>query len=171
MKLNSNQMPGRVLLALCMIFLWANIYAQDSGNLKFSVNEKNTTVKKILEKVETENNVRFFYDERTIDVKSVKNVNLSNASLKEFINVLFEGKVSFTISENGLITLVKATVSTSSGNSIVIEGKVTDYGGIPLSSVYVYNKENKLGTYTDNAGAFTLPASQWVLRFILNLSE
>ena len=63
MKLNSNQMPGRVLLALCMIFLWANIYAQDSGNLKFSVNEKNTTVKKILEKVETENKVRFFYDE------------------------------------------------------------------------------------------------------------
>lgn len=156
MKLNSNQMPGRVLLALCMIFLWANIYAQDSGNLKFSVNEKNTTVKKILEKVEKENNVRFFYDERTIDVKSVKNVNLSNASLKEFINILFEGKVSFTISENGLITLVKATVSSSSGNSIVIEGKVTDYGGIPLSSVYVYNKENKLGTYTDNAGAFTL---------------
>ncbi len=149
-------MPGRFYLVLCMIFVWANIFAQDPANLRFSVNEKNTTVKRILEKVEKENKIRFFYDERTIDVNTVKSVILNKVSLKEFISTLFEGKVSFTISENGLITLVKANISTPSDNKIIIGGKVSDNNGVPLSGVYVYNKEEKLGTYTDNSGVFTL---------------
>jgi len=149
-------MPGRFYLVLCMIFVWANIFAQDPANLRFSVNEKNTTVKRILEKVEKENKIRFFYDERTIDVNTVKSVILNKVTLKEFISTLFEGKVSFTISENGLITLVKANTSTPSDNKIIIGGKVSDNNGVPLSGVYVYNKEEKLGTYTDNSGVFTL---------------
>jgi len=155
MKINFNQTHGRIFVSICLILLWVNVFAQDVSKLKFSVNENNLTIKKILEKVEKDRKVRFFYDERTIDVSYVKKLNVNNVSLKDFINALFEGKVAFTMSENGLITLVKANISTQTGNNANVSGKVSDNTGSPLVGVYIYNKDSKLGTYSDNNGAFS----------------
>lgn len=156
MKLDNFRIIRRIPLALCLIFLWANSFAQEVDAIKFSINEQNITIKKILTKIEKVNKIRFFYDEKTIEVNSTTSIHLKDASLKELINTLFDSKVDYTISDNGLITLVKVNTFIQEIKRTTLKGKVSDISRSPLAGVYVYVKESRQGVYTDNSGAFRL---------------
>ncbi|MEG2850000.1 MAG: carboxypeptidase-like regulatory domain-containing protein, partial [Bacteroidales bacterium] len=132
------------------------LFAQDVNKTKFSIRENNTSIKKVLEQVERTYKIRLFYDEKNLNVNIVKNINVKDVSFQELLNVMFDGDVTYTLSENGLVTLTKEIIQQASSDKLKIGGKVTDKAGEPLSGVYVYVKGANKGTYTDNNGSFLL---------------
>ena len=49
MKFNFLKTVGAAMLTLCLSVLWTASYAQDIGKMKITLDEKNTSVKEILE--------------------------------------------------------------------------------------------------------------------------
>lgn len=150
----------RTLLLLCCLFFIGGLYAQEVSKLKLSIEEKNSSIKQILKKVEKTYNIRFFYDEKVIDVNSLKSISVKDASLADVVNLLFDGNATFSVSGKGLVTLVKnesTPKSQADRSKTTVSGVVVDVLGAPLTGVYVYIKETKQGTQTDNSGSFQLP--------------
>ncbi|MEG0890326.1 MAG: TonB-dependent receptor [Bacteroidales bacterium] len=156
MSFLSSQTLKRLITVLCFVALGIGLFAQDVNKTKFSIRENNTSIKKVLEQVERTYKIRLFYDEKNLNVNIVKNINVKDVSFQELLNVMFDGDVTYTLSENGLVTLTKEIIQQASSDKLKIGGKVTDKAGEPLSGVYVYVKGANKGTYTDNNGSFLL---------------
>jgi len=148
----------QISLLLCCLILAGNLSAQDLNNLKISVSAENSPIRKILEMIERDYKIRFFYDEKTIDVNSIKSISLKNITINELVNALFEGSASCKISENGLVTLVRSELKekTRENDKVTVTGLITDESGNPLVNVYVYIKGTNIGTYSDQNGRFSL---------------
>lgn len=165
------RMLRRFAIVLCFLALSAGLSAQDLSKIKFSVNESNTSIKKVLEKVEKDYKIRLFYDEQNLNVNTVKNVNVKDASLQQLLDAMFGGEVSYTVSENGLVTLTKGKQPVAASNEkLKIGGKVSDNTNFPLSGVYVYIKGTQKGAYTNDQGEFNLdgvnPGSEIIFDYI-----
>lgn len=153
-------LPGgtlrRLTVAFCFIAMSTALFAQDLSKMKFSVRENNVILKRVLEQVERNYKIRLFYDEKNLNVNTVKSVDVKDVTFQELLNTMFDGAVTYTVSDNGLITLTKGKAQPVSQDKLHIGGTVKDNAGIPLSGVYVYIKETQKGTYTDDNGMFSL---------------
>jgi len=153
-------------LLVCSLICFTNIlsYTQDFSKLKITIEEKNASIKQILEKVEQNFNIRFFYDEKVIDVTTRKSISANNLTIEDFITHIFDGSVSSSISDNGLVTLAKKSNSgkgTQVENKTDVSGTITDALGKPLTGVLVYIKNTSQGTYSNNNGAFLLKSVEY----------
>ena len=157
MKFNSRKNYW-LISVICFLFLSISTYAQDLNKMKFTFNEKDVSIKHILEQVEKSKKIRFFYDEKSINVNLVKNIDVKNISFEELINTLFNGTVNYAQSDNGLVTLTTNSVQKVAASKVDVTGVVNDTDGFPLSGVFVYIKGQNKGTYTDGEGQFNLPA-------------
>lgn len=156
MKILPGGMLRRLTVAFCFIALSTALFAQDLSKMKFSVKENNVSLKRVLEQVERNYKIRLFYDEKNLNVNTVKSVDVKDVTFQELLNTMFDGAVTYSVSDNGLITLTKGKVQPVSQDKLQIGGTVKDNAGIPLSGVYVYIKETQKGTYTDDNGIFSL---------------
>ncbi|MDD2358797.1 MAG: TonB-dependent receptor plug domain-containing protein, partial [Thiovulaceae bacterium] len=188
MEINFLKRYLRQFILLCCCFvLVSGLSAQDISKLKISVDEKNASIRQILEKVEKTYNIRFFYDEKVINIKSVKTISLNNVNLTKFINVLFDGNATYNTSGNGLVTLVKyeeplknqtsvniqkdtvpQTIPSQKEKTIQVKGKVVDSNNEPLigAAISVKGSKNK-GVTTDIDGNFVIQVDS---KAVLNIS-
>lgn len=156
MKFLPKETCRRLIIAICFVSLSIGLFAQDVSKMRFSVKENNTSIKKVLEQVEKEHKIRLFYDDTNLNVNVVKNVDVKDATFQELLNAMFDNTVTYTISNNGLVTLTKDKIQQKPQDKLVVGGSVKDNAGLPLSGVYVYIKDSQRGTYTDHTGLFSL---------------
>src|SRR5574344_849016 len=146
---------GTFIIALCLSGLSKEVFAQDPVKVKISVTAEKTSIKKILQNVEKQYNLRFFYDEKNIDVSAPKTIDVTGVSLENFIGTLFDNSVTYSISNKGLITLSKVLKHQKSSTSNAVFGTVKDLSGVPLAGVFVHIKGTQHRCYTDIEGNFT----------------
>ncbi len=157
MKFYLARMLRRLIVVLCLLAINSGLFAQDVSKMKFSVKENNTSIKKVLVQVEKKYKLRLFYDEKNLNVNVVKNVDVKDVTFQDLLNTMFDGVVTYTVSDNGLITLTREKQAiAASAEKLKISGTVSDNGGTPLAGVYVYIKDVQKGTYTDDKGMFYL---------------
>lgn len=157
MKFNLLKTIGVIVLTLCLSVLCTESYAQDTGKIKITLDANNMSVKQILDKVEKDYGVRFFYDEKNLNVNDSKTLKLSNATLEEFVKALFNGKAEYTTSAGGVVTLRRTAVQ--AGNAVrQVTGTVSDNSGEPVIGAYVLIQGTTDGTSTDADGKYQINA-------------
>ena len=101
---------------------------------KVTINQKNATIKDVLENIESLSNYKFFYNEGLIDVKRMVTIEVSNKQVQSVLDEIFKGTdVTFRIVESNIIltnTLAtKAKVEAVQQETITIKGVVSDATG------------------------------------------
>ena len=154
MKFNLLKTIGVIVLTLSLSLLCAESYAQDTGKMKITLKANNMSVKQILDKVEKDYGVRFFYDEKNLNVNDSKTLNLNNSSFDEFVKTLFDGKAEYSTSTGGIVTLRMATAQSKDVKTVT--GTVLDKNGEPVIGAYVLIQGTTTGTATDADGRYEL---------------
>ncbi len=155
MKFNLLKTIGVIVLTLSLSLLCEESYAQDTGKMKITLKANNMSVKQILDKVEKDYGVRFFYDEKNLNVNDSRTLNLNNSSFDEFVKVLFDGKAEYSTSTGGIVTL-RMAAAVQSKEVKRVSGTVLDKNGEPVIGAYVLIQGTTTGTATDADGKYEL---------------
>ncbi len=155
---------GFLIMKLSLfLLLWtvlqstASVYSQ---NGRFNLNEKSTTIKKVLEEIEHESEFRFFYDEAKLNLDTPVNFEFTNGTINEILDQMSKkAGFSYKILENNFIVLKGPEEFydlASMQQKDRVSGKVTDGQGMALPGVTVVVKGTTVGTITDASGQYTL---------------
>ncbi len=132
--------------------LAGNLLAQTT---KLSLDAKNSRIESVLQDIEKQSDFRFIYNKEKVDVDSHVNVQLQDKSVKEVLDILFQGKnVNYTFFGNNIVLSNAGTATVQ--QQISVSGRVTDSFGQPLPGVTVIIKGTTTGIITDNNGRYSL---------------
>ncbi|MET0392710.1 MAG: SusC/RagA family TonB-linked outer membrane protein, partial [Chitinophagaceae bacterium] len=143
------------LTVLFTLLLTLNVSANGFGQEKISLRVKKTEIGGVLRSIETQTNYRFLYNNELEDIREKISITVSNAPLKDVLNlVFFKTRLSYQIMGNNLIIVKEEPAAVVP--DVVIRGKVTGDGGVGLAGVSVVVKGTSIGTTTNSDGNFTL---------------
>jgi TonB-linked SusC/RagA family outer membrane protein len=146
----------KVLTLIMLVFL-VNVSARSYSQItKLSVNMQNVPIKQVLEKIENQSDFRFFYSDSKIDVEKVIDIDLTNKSVEEILQHVFQGsEINYKIVDKHIL-LSSLTFENTQQQQKSISGKVTDPSGATIPGVSVVVKGTSIGTVTDANGRFSL---------------
>jgi TonB-linked SusC/RagA family outer membrane protein len=133
-------------------------YAQST---RLSLNFKNETIVKILDKIEDESEFYFMYDATVIDVNQKRSINCENKAVTKILDELFQNTgITYKIDDRQIALSVKNEIADKLLNvadqQTAVSGKVTDSNGQPLPGVTVVVKGTTNGTVTNTDGEYSL---------------
>jgi len=140
-----------LLLALTLISAKASVYSQNT-HLNLEANQK--SIRDVLKLIETQSDLRFFYNEEFADLNRKVDLNFREEKLDNILNSLFfNSGLSFRIFEDNVVVI------TPVGDELLqdtkVTGKVIDATtGEPLPGVYVVIEGTNTGTMTNTDGRY-----------------
>ena len=163
------------LLSIIMVFsTFANSYSQ----VEISLDVQNQPIIKVLDKIESETDLRFIFGSEIYDFQKLISVSIEKAKLNEVIKIIFENRLSYDLNEN-VVLLKKSSqdqivintvknkleviVTKTNEEDIIqitVEGTVTDSKGNPLPGASVIESGTGNGTTTDFDGNFSLTVDE-----------
>ena len=160
---------------ILMIFGILQAHANDaySQKTRLSLNFSNTALINVLDKIETESEFFFLYNEKLLDTDRKINITTNNELIDVILDNLFAGTdVKYTII-NRKIVLAPEYLSNKSGSTNLIQqkivtGTVTDsQTGEVMPGVNILVKGSTIGTISDANGKYslTIPDKNVVLVF------
>lgn len=141
-----------IILLSCM-----QVAAAGYGQRRVTVQVKDTEIKKVLDRIAGQANVRFLYSNRKLDLHQRVSVDAEAVPLGQVLDQLLDG-TGFTYKEleNQLIVILPEHLE---WQNIKVKGKVTSADEhIALPGVTIQVKGTSIGTVTDENGSFTLDA-------------
>lgn len=147
----------RITVILCLLLvsqvLAVNSYSQ---NTRLSLNQTNTTIRKVLQEIEDQSEYYFMYNGKFVNVDRQVSINADNELITEVLNQLFENTgISYRI-DNRQIALSEAVVAKQTQQSQKVSGTVTTATGEPVPGATVVVKGTTMGTVTDFDGHYTI---------------
>lgn len=149
-----------------------NLRAQEILDQRITINVANQNIEKVLDKIQSQSNVRFVYSFEVINASRKVSLNMRDERLETVFDALFKPlKIDYSISNKRTVLLKKAEVSnftpqaeditpTPSAPEAAIEkilkGTVKDEQGEGLPGVSVVIKGTTQGTTTDATGNYQL---------------
>ncbi|MDP4206979.1 MAG: TonB-dependent receptor, partial [Bacteroidota bacterium] len=136
-----------------------------SKNTKLTLNMQENSIKEVLQRIESQTEFRFIYENERINLDKRVNVNVKNQTVEQILNYLFKNEgVNYSITERNLILINPVERQHKMNSAAVsqgqqekgIKGKVTNAQGDPLAGVTVAVKGTTNGTVTDINGEYTL---------------
>ncbi|WP_029906741.1 SusC/RagA family TonB-linked outer membrane protein [Prevotella sp. 10(H)] len=151
------------LLCFFLSFFALMSYATNSYAQKTSLSLKmeNVKVQDVLNQIESETKMTFFYDNQ-IDVKRVVSVNVHNKNVFQILNEVFAGTdVTYKILDKNIILSKKGILDKAEQDAFVqyarkITGLVVDEAGEAIIGANVTVEGQKIGNITNIDGQFTL---------------
>lgn len=140
-------------------FANTKVYSQ----LELSIDANGMTISAVLDQIESETDLRFFYDNDIYDFDKKIYKKLEKVKIDELVDQVFNNLITYTLVEN-VVLLEKKELDTKSSSddniSVVqqvnISGTVTDSSGNPLPGASVIELDTNNGTTTDFDGNFSL---------------
>lgn len=150
----------RKVFSLLMFSLVFNLAATASVQVKdgkLTINEVEKPVKEILQKIESQSDYKFFYNEGLVDVERKVTLKMKNAAISAVLDKLFLGtSVKYRIDESNIVLYTTAQ-SNQPKEPKKVKGVVLDTFGEPVPGVNVIPKSNsKGGVITDLNGNFSI---------------
>ncbi|QGY43499.1 SusC/RagA family TonB-linked outer membrane protein [Maribellus comscasis] len=150
-----------LLLLIGLMQVSASVYSQST---RFSFDLSDTKVVDVLKEIESKSEFRFFYQNEQIDVERKVNISVSDKTVEEILNELFNGySIEYKIFSDKLILLgAEKAINNAVKDDLTspqntVSGTVTDEAGIPLPGVTVVVKGTTQGTVTNVDGYYSLP--------------
>lgn len=150
------------MLVLTLIFYSYSTYAQSSG---LTLDEKASSLKQVIEKIEKISGYNFLYNAQLVDVSKIVNISKENVDLRVLLNELFrDTNISYKIVDKQIILSPKDSgiekksnrESTKEKGKKEIKGKVSDEAGRPIPGATILVKGTTVGTATNIDGVFSL---------------
>ena len=158
-----------VLLILGILQVQAtDAYSQKT---RLSLNFSNTELVTVLDRIETESEFFFLYNEKLLDTERKVSINASNQLIDVILDNLFAGTdITHTIIDRKIILAPEYLATENLQQQLKVSGKVTDANGGALPGVTVTIRGKLIGTATDMNGLFSienaLPTDVLVFSFI-----
>jgi TonB-dependent starch-binding outer membrane protein SusC len=145
-----------VLLFCSMLnVLASSTYAQIT---KISLNLNNSTIEQVLDKIESQSEFYFLYNQKLVDVSRKVDITADNKPIKDVLDNLFNGKdVEYLVLDRQIILSTKDEAGKMTEfQQVKVTGTVINNRNEPLPGVTVLVKGTTLGTLTDERGNYTL---------------
>jgi TonB-linked SusC/RagA family outer membrane protein len=140
-----------LLLLGCFCQANASSYAQ-----KVTLHEQNTSLEKVIRKIEKQSGYVFFLDYALLDPQQKVSIDIKDGSLTEALDLCFRN-FPLTYSVVGKTVVVKKKEQAPATDPLLeVHGRVTDTEGRPLPGVSVSVKGTTQGIVTDDKGDFVL---------------
>lgn len=147
----------KLFLVFNLIFIMgvsASVYSQ---NTKFTVNYVDITVKEMFDKLESQSEFRFFYNDQFLDLERKVSLNVKDKKMEDILNFLFSSSpVTYKILDNNRIVIMPKASPVVHQQDSEVSGTVTDSKGEPLIGVSIVIQGSNSGTVTDMDGHFNL---------------
>lgn len=154
-----------LLLIVSLFQLQANeSYAQKT---KVSLDLKNVSLEKVLDKIESLTEFKFIYKDKQVDYQRIVSIEANNENITAILNRLFEGlNIGFKIIDKQIIikpklvsdnkNFIKAAVIDDIVQDTVVTGIITDESLQPLPGANIVEKGTNNGAQSDFDGKFSL---------------
>ncbi|WP_205461824.1 TonB-dependent receptor [Mangrovibacterium lignilyticum] len=146
-----------LLITFCFVITAAASTYSQSTKLNLKLN--NSTVKEILNQIESESDFVFLYNLNELDESKRVNVDLENASIEEALAIILKDQnLKYSIFDRQVI-IREDESSTKAGKSAqpqTVTGQVKTTGGEPIPGATIVVKGTSNGAITDVDGNFSL---------------
>lgn len=129
-----------------------NTYAQITH---LTIKENNIELGELLNKIETQTDFYFFYNNDKIDKHKKINVDIENKTISDILDLVFKN-TEITYQVNNKAIILSQSTSVSQQQTKNITGIVTDKKGEPIIGANVLVKGTIIGSITDVDGHFSL---------------
>ncbi len=143
-----------LLLVISIFSAFSNSYAQKT---KLDINVQNSSVKEILDAIETQSEFFFMYNNKQVDVDRKVDLDARSSTVDAVLQKLFAGtEVNFKVVNRQILLFPNDLITMADQPGKKITGKVSDQSGTPISGASVVIKGTTTGITTDNDGTFSL---------------
>ncbi len=147
---------AKVTLLFLMVFLLNMSANAFTLSKRYTITMRDVAIKEVLNRIEMESDVSFFYQDEASVRKTKVTVNFENSSLTEILDQLFAGtSLTYQILDKYVAIIDKAKMANQQDN-LTVNGKVVDANGEPIPGASIVVKGTTTGTITDMDGNFTL---------------
>ncbi|SEW54307.1 SusC/RagA family TonB-linked outer membrane protein [Chitinophaga arvensicola] len=124
---------------------------------QITLSEKNAPLKKVLKEVARQAGISVVYDEALLSSFAPVNVDVSNVSVKEALDICLKNQPLAYVMEGKRITLVNVLPERGAADStITVTGVVLNEAGEPIPGATIRVQNSTAGTAADAEGRFTL---------------
>lgn len=131
---------------------------------KVSVDMENKTLEQVMDKIESQSEFYFIFNQKQIDVSRIVSIQADNKLITDILPELFKGtNVNYVIIDRKILLTtdplqnnIVAEATSSALQQKQISGTVTDEKGAPLPGVNVSVKGTSLGVFTDISGKYSI---------------
>ncbi|WP_372775859.1 TonB-dependent receptor [Mangrovibacterium sp.] len=166
-SLNDSLDPGivqkmsKVMRVLFILIFGISMAAQAKSyaqNTRMDVNLHNSSVREVINYVENNSKFIFLYKNEDVNVEKRVNLNLTDASIQDILEVIFDDEnIHYDVYDRQIvIRRVEALNQQAQQADKKITGLVSDETGEPLPGVTVLVSGTTVGTVTDLGGKFSL---------------
>ncbi|CAM4241288.1 TonB-dependent receptor [Zobellia roscoffensis] len=139
-------------------------YAQKT---KISIERENSTVREVLEDIETLTEFKFLFNTRAVDLSRKVTIKVDKAPIDKVLDLLFKNvDTSYELDDRKILLRKKERKSRIKNESLLIapyqqtvSGIVTDADGIPLPGANIVEKGTSNGVTADFDGNFSIEVS------------
>ncbi len=159
----NKQFIMRVNLTIAiLIAMFIQVSASSYGQ-RVTVNEKNTTLKSLFQKIELQSGYDFVYNPQMLNEAKRVDVNLKNATVEHALTVIFKNQpLTYTLDQGVVVVKRKKIQNVQSSQSNTqqqtITGRITDEGNLALPGVTVQVKGTQTTTSTNADGRYSINA-------------
>ncbi|WP_345231041.1 TonB-dependent receptor [Olivibacter ginsenosidimutans] len=152
------------------LMLWALLQVSaKSYSQGITLNEKNTSVAKILQLIEKQSGYHFLFDKIDLEKAGTISVQVNNVPIEEALKKSLENQpLSFKIIRQTIVLKRSPNPAPEQAPlQLSITGKVSDEKGLPLQGVSIKIKDTNTGTTTNADGMYKInvPSANAVLSF------
>ena len=147
-----------VLLFACFGFTFAT--ESLSQTVSLNINAQKRTLQSVLEEIEKQYDIHFFYNSKQVDTSSSVSVNSTHNNIYDLLEELFDGtNIEYKIMDNNIILSTKQSSIAQGTNQQTerkITGQILDKQGNAIIGANILEKGSNNGTISDLDGHFNL---------------
>lgn len=144
------------LTIILLILITFQVQAHELHGRDISLDVKKTEMRKVLDVIERSGFCRFLYNNDLEDIREKVSLNVKDAGISDVMNLLLvKTRLLYQVMNDNLIVIKE---DPNAPVEVVVRGKVTGEGGLPLSGASVQIKGTTTGTSTNNEGNFSITA-------------
>nr|WP_321413325.1 SusC/RagA family TonB-linked outer membrane protein [uncultured Allomuricauda sp.] len=150
-----NQITKKLCSLLVLVVFPFCVTAMPQNAISLTVN--NEPVAKVLKKISRKADVSIVFKETFFEDEERVSFSVENVPYVEVLKLCMQNTGYTYRIEDKLVLIVKDDKKPSvPQQNIIVQGMVVDVAGVPLPFVTVYDSESKVGTETDENGAYEL---------------
>ena len=164
---------NKTLLFYLFIAITINSHAQENIlKRKINFSAEDQRLESVLLGIANVGDFSFSYNPRIIPGDSLINLTVENSSVKDVMDVIFMGKITYKVSGNHLILLKDKPEKAKEKINYAVSGYVYDAGtGKRLASTTIYEVYTLASTITDEQGHYLLNLTKKYEEFGLTFSK
>ena len=156
----------KIKLTVLLVFTsFFSMLASRGYSRSITLNVQNTTIEKIIDKIEVTSKYTFVYNTKFVDLHRKISIKVKDVLIEKVLSKLFDGtKTSYEVIDAEIFLKERVVINEGldkSLSSIIsqefdIKGTVNDNNGQPLSGANILEKGTSNGTQTDFDGNFSM---------------